>query len=78
MPFARRCDPGPEGVFSNPGMARRKFDNPRLAPGGLMIRDVYSPGGRERPRAAAAGRRRRRPQAQAAAAGGRRRRMCES
>ena len=44
MPFARRCDPGPEGVFSNPGMARRRFYNPRLAPGGSIMREHVSQG----------------------------------
>ena len=43
--YARRCDPGTEGVFSNLEMARRKFDNVRLAPDGKMVRDVPSPRG---------------------------------
>ena len=42
--YARRCDPGTEGAFSNLEMARRKFGNVRLAPDGKMIRAVSSPG----------------------------------
>ena len=34
--YARRCDPGTEGAFSDLEMARRKFGNVRLAPDGKL------------------------------------------